>query len=130
MSDQVKTAIPTGMLIDTKDIEAAGEALGVMCAAFMKGFAKGFEAIQELYKEQEAKNTTAGTEEEAKTPKRCLECWCNECAEFEDCIVEKEGYDPASKPCPCDGCKKGMRYMPKEKPPCEKFKPVGEPTDE
>lgn len=61
-----------------------------------------------------------GTYEEI--PEDCRACWCKGCANFEDCIVEKEGYNPASQPCPCDGCKKGERYMPKEKPPtCEYY---------
>jgi len=55
-------------------------------------------------------------------PKDCQACWCKGCENFENCIVEKEGYDPDSQPCPCDGCKKGERYMPKEKPPtCEYY---------
>lgn len=55
-------------------------------------------------------------------PEDCAACWCHECASFEECVVDKKGYAPESKPCPCDGCKKGMRYMPKEKPPtCGRF---------
>lgn len=47
----------------------------------------------------------------------CLACWCRDCANFEDCTVEKDGFDVSSEPCPCDGCKGAERYMPREKPP-------------
>lgn len=57
------------------------------------------------------------------TPEDCRECWCRECLAFEDCVVEVEGYDPESKPCPCDGCKAGQRYAPKEAPPCGNYIP-------
>lgn len=53
----------------------------------------------------------------------CLACWCRDCANFEACIVEKDGYDHQTKPCPCDGCKGAERYMPREKPPkCGNYK--------
>lgn len=54
-------------------------------------------------------------------PKDCKACWCKECGGFEDCVVEKDGFDPNSDICPCDGCHKGQRYMPKENPPCEHY---------
>lgn len=54
-------------------------------------------------------------------PKDCVACWCKECGAFEDCVVEKDGYDPSGKPCPCDGCTNGHRFMPKENPPCDKY---------
>lgn len=67
-----------------------------------------------------SKPAECGTYE--RVPKDCRACWCHGCANFEDCVVEKAGYDPSSKPCPCDGCSKGERYMPKEEPPtCGKY---------
>lgn len=55
-------------------------------------------------------------------PEDCRACWCRGCPNFVNCIIEKEGYDLASKPCPCDGCGRGERYMPKESPPtCEYY---------
>lgn len=55
-------------------------------------------------------------------PERCKACWCAECGAFENCVVEKDGFDPSVKPCPCDGCAPGAKaWMPKENPPCEHF---------
>lgn len=63
------------------------------------------------------------------TPEDCRACWCRECLAFEDCVVEVEGYAPESKPCPCDGCKAGQRFMPKEAPPCDNYiPPCAEPV--
>lgn len=62
-------------------------------------------------------NTVKETPESLKTPNACKNCWCHGCGNFEDCIVEMEGYDPESEPCPCDGCGGDQRYMPKENPP-------------
>lgn len=57
-----------------------------------------------------------------KMPPDCAACWCMSCQHYEDCIVDKPGFDAESKPCPCDGCEQGMRYQPKEKPPtCGRF---------
>lgn len=47
----------------------------------------------------------------------CLACWCRDCGNFETCVVERDGFDEASEPCPCDGCEGANRYMPREKPP-------------
>lgn len=106
--------------LDLKDIEAAGEALGRMYTALLRGFTKGFKEVQE------AEGVAADQESKEETPKDCINCWCNECAELEECVVEKEGYTNDSRPMPCDGCNKGMRYMPKENPPCQSFKPAEE----
>lgn len=57
-----------------------------------------------------------------EVPKDCQRCWCEYCANLEGCVVEKDGYAPEQKPCPCDGCKKGQRYMPMEnKPTCGRY---------
>lgn len=70
-----------------------------------------------------ARPAECGTYE--KMPKDCRACWCKVCAAFEGCVVDNPDYDPESKPCPCDGCKSGKRYMPKEEPPtCGRFVPL------
>lgn len=51
------------------------------------------------------------------TPPPCAACWCRDCGNFETCVAEKDGFDEASEPCPCDGCEGADRYMPREKPP-------------
>lgn len=52
----------------------------------------------------------------------CLACWCRDCRNWDDCVVEKAGFDASTKPCPCDGCEGAERYMPREKPPtCGKY---------
>ena len=63
-------------------------------------------------------------EDGSKIRVACLACWCRDCGNFEDCTVEKEGYEPESKPCPCDGCggAQQQRFMPRETPPtCGKY---------
>ncbi len=102
--------------LNLKEIEAAGETLGRAYAALFKGFTKGFNECKQI-----EDITTTASPPESKEEADCKGCWCHECGYWEDCVVKKEGYDPASEPCPCDGCKKGMRYMPKENPPCDKY---------
>lgn len=120
MDNKAKTVTPTGMLIDTKDIEAAGEALGVMYAALMKGFKKGVDAMQDIYKEQRSEEDTADSEDQYKTTD-CINCWCNECEEIDQC---EDKLNNNIRPMPCVGCNHGMRFMPKEKPPCIGFKTI------
>lgn len=107
--------------LDLKKLEEAGEALGRAYAAMLKGFIRGY---KEATKAEEAVTDPDKAKEtqEDETPKDCCNCWCDECAELDECVVEKEGFSNESRPMPCDGCNKGMRFMPKENPPCEKFR--------
>lgn len=53
--------------------------------------------------------------------KDCANCWCKDCADLNQCKVDLN-YN--IRPMPCVGCNLGMRFMPKENPPCNEFKSV------
>ena len=63
----------------------------------------------------------------------CEHCWCDSCAELENCVVDIPGCDPADKPCPCDGCVSrpdAFVYAPRSAPPpCGKYRPREDETD-
>lgn len=108
--------------IDLDALRQIWERAGVATAAIYAGFCDGFKAETRRQKE----SATSGQESAAETdeiPEDCKHCWCHECATFETCVVPIDGYAPESKPCPCDGCHKGQRYMPKEQPPCKNYRP-------
>jgi len=102
--------------INLETLRQVGERVGVVAAAFYAGFCDGYTAETQRQKEVAV--------EKDEIPDDCKRCWCNECANFDNCIVPIEGYDIESEPCPCDGCQKGQRYMPKENSPCENYIPA------
>lgn len=101
---------------EKKDIEEmleafrnVGRQLGMIAQALSDGFKEGVE--EALYIKEE-------------TEKDCGKCWCDICKNLEACEVAEEKEENSHRPKPCQGCKAGMRYMPKEKPPCHKYEQV------
>lgn len=88
--------------------------------------------------EEQGKNRYTG-EPQSDTPKpppeecACEHCWCDSCAELENCVVDIPGCDPADKLCPCDGCVSRLDafvYAPRSAPPpCGKYRPREDETD-
>ncbi len=85
--------------------------------------------------EGQGKNRYTGEPKPEPPPKECVcdNCWCNSCAELDECIVDVPGYDLEDKPCPCDGCignQYAFAYAPRSAPPpCGKYRPREEKVD-
>lgn len=89
--------------------------------------------------EEQGKNRYTG-ESQFDTPKpppkecACDNCWCDSCAELENCVVDIPGYNPEDKPCPCDGCVSrpdAIVYAPRSvPPPCGKYRVREEGADD
>lgn len=115
--------------IDIEALQQLGKSIGVACYVIKSSILAGYAEEKKRQEELAARELDASGTEGAPASEDCLHCWCHECGNFEDCIVPKEGYDIESKPCPCDGCHKGQRYMPKENPPCGNYKPETDNTE-
>ena len=129
--------------------EAIGYEAGQIAAAHLvgalRGFADGLESLGYSPLAEAAANvteisTTPGDgqadEPEGKTRiEDCRACWCNTCANIEDCIDAPEGWQRGVlRPYPCADCADGRMYMPKNTTwasipkscPCAGYTPGGE----
>lgn len=107
--------------ISIEDFRALGKLCGTIWAMFQDGFQEGYSRESAALEKEKC---AVEDENEYEAPEKCQKCWCYDCANYEDCVIEADGYAPGSKPCPCDSCiTTGKAYMPKDKPPCKKYKP-------
>ena len=107
-------------------IEAMGYEAGQMAAAQLVGMLRGFADGLSSYglsdiAEAAANVTDIGADEEPERDIKtaisdCRNCWCNTCANLEDCIdCPPDGWEVQSlTPYPCIGCNDGKRFMPKD----------------
>lgn len=113
---------------DTDKLFEIGQEIGLAAGAIYDGIMAGLEAW-ELAKAAEDVRIVHETEEGLRQPSEktavgdCRKCWCDRCANIEQCESLLEGALPDGvRPFPCVGCEDGMRFMPEEEPPCEFFK--------
>lgn len=111
--------------LDPEQLYEIGRSLGFAFGAFVQGFLDGKEDFEGAFEEA---NADDGSEEEklerVKTNVRdCRACWCDSCQRIEECELHREGEVPDGvRPFPCLGCENGMRFRPKEEPPCHLYK--------
>lgn len=99
---------------------SAGRAFALLFDGFARGMAEGFAGLEAGGVELVG-NGESDTEE--KTDIRdCRACWCDVCARLEECQKHREDEEPDGvRPSPCAGCANGMRFKPKERPPCDEY---------
>lgn len=116
--------------IDIEALQRLGKVIGAAYYAIQNGFLAGYTEEKQRQEEDAARERAESGTDHDPILEKCKVCWCRGCAAFEDCIVPTKGYAIESKPCPCDGCdsQRGP-YMPKEKPPCNKYRPEAGPSE-